>query len=142
MIDIPTGIAAEIRGEMGKRQISMKELANQTGMSYASIIRKINEGSRQLSIEDLSKISNALGIKISTLVTRVEQALDTTPPNPTNNPPALADSGRVVSFVLDGRELHINETKAEQVFEHMQVCQVCNGFEQAFAHVRDFQEGL
>ncbi|MDK8351526.1 hypothetical protein QP786_06135, partial [Gleimia europaea] len=49
MIDIPTGIAAEIRGEMGKRQISMKELANQTGMSYASIIRKINEGSRQLS---------------------------------------------------------------------------------------------
>lgn len=130
-----------MRAEMARQGIGPTQLANKLNIRRATLSNKLN-GHSTFNPDEISTIAQKLGITASELTSRAEQALDTTPPNPTNNPPALADSGRVVSFVLDGRELHINETKAEQVFEHMQVCQVCNGFEQAFAHVRDFQEGL
>lgn len=132
---------AEIRAELARQRMTYADLAQKLGTSRQNISRKLTSN-RPISSTDLFEIAHALNITASEIIRRAEQALDTTPPNPTNNPPALADSGRVVSFVLDGREIHISETKAEQVFEHMQVCQVCNGFEQAFAHVRDFQEGL
>lgn len=111
---LSAGIASEMRAEMARQGIGPTQLANKLNIRRATLSNKLN-GHSTFNPDEISTIAQKLGITASELTSRAEQALDTTPPNPTNNPPALADSGRVVSFVLDGRELHINETKAEQV---------------------------
>lgn len=54
--------------------MSLDELAKITGLSYATVWRKINAESREFTLGDLSKIAAALNISLVSLLTRAEEA--------------------------------------------------------------------
>ncbi|MCI7551872.1 MAG: helix-turn-helix transcriptional regulator [Actinomycetaceae bacterium] len=74
MRDIPAGISSEIRAEMGRQNMSFRELADRSGLSYTTVWRKIKTEQRDFLYTDLKDISKALGLKISDLVARAEQS--------------------------------------------------------------------
>lgn len=71
---IPTGIPAEIRGELAKRKMSLRDLSEKTGLSYDTVIRKISNESRSLDVGELFLIATALDINMSQIVSSAEQA--------------------------------------------------------------------
>nr|DAS06914.1 MAG TPA: Cro/C1-type HTH DNA-binding domain protein [Caudoviricetes sp.]DAS97210.1 MAG TPA: Cro/C1-type HTH DNA-binding domain protein [Caudoviricetes sp.] len=75
MTNIPFGISEEIRAELGRRKLSLRDLSKASGISYDSILRKINHHSRSLSLDEFIAIANALNIQASELIARAERAL-------------------------------------------------------------------
>lgn len=75
MTSSPFGISEEIRAELGRQKLSFSDLSKASGISYDSILRKINHQSRSLSLDEFIAIANALNIHASELIARAEQAL-------------------------------------------------------------------
>lgn len=75
MTSIPFGISEEIRAELGRQKLSFSDLSKASGISYDSILRKINHQSRSLSLDEFIAIAKALNIHASELIARAEQAL-------------------------------------------------------------------
>lgn len=67
-----SGIAAQIRAELAKRKMTLGELSEKTGLSQASISRKVSMESRGLTAIDLHKIATALDLPVSELYRRAE----------------------------------------------------------------------
>ena len=65
----------EIRAELGRQRLSLRDLSKASGISYGSVLRKINHQSRSLSLDEFIAIANALNIHASELIARAEQAL-------------------------------------------------------------------
>lgn len=87
MQSIPIGIAPEVRSELAKQRMTMKQLAEKSGLSYDSIRRKIKEESRDVTVGELNLIARALSVRVSTLILRAEE----------NDTKALADSSSSTS---------------------------------------------
>ena len=66
-------IAAEVRAAAARAGISNAELAQRTGMSHQSVLRKMR-GERPVSVEELIQIANAVGCRASDLLPRQKQA--------------------------------------------------------------------
>ncbi len=64
-------VPAEIRAEMARRGWSVKDLAEQTGIKYVTLTRRLN-GDGRLTIAELGPIATSLGLSVSTLVARAE----------------------------------------------------------------------
>lgn len=71
---IPTGIPAEIRAELAKRKMSMRDLSEKTGLSYDTVIRKISNESRLLDVAELFLIAGALDVSPAGLVANAENS--------------------------------------------------------------------
>lgn len=71
-------IAAEIRAELGRQQLSNRRLAMMIGdgVSYAWVNRRINACDVEMTFEDVSKIADALGVPASRFVTAWLPRLD------------------------------------------------------------------
>ena len=52
MTSIPFGISEEIRAELGRQRLSLRDLSKASGISYGSVLRKINHQSRSLSLDE------------------------------------------------------------------------------------------
>ena len=76
MSNIPIGIAAEIRSELGRQRMTMRDLADKSGLSYDSIRRKVKEETREITVGELSLIAQAVNVRVSALVLRAEEAPD------------------------------------------------------------------
>ena len=55
-------LAAEIRAEMGKQKLSLKDLADKPGLTVATVSRKVSTEERTLNVDELESISHALGV--------------------------------------------------------------------------------
>lgn len=75
MTGIPFGISEEIRAELGRQRLSLRDLSKASGISYGSVLRKINHHSRSLSLGEFIALANALNIQASELIARAERAL-------------------------------------------------------------------
>lgn len=76
MNSIPIGIAAEIRSELGRQRMTMRELADKSGLSYDSIRRKVKEETREITVGELNLIAQAVNVRVSALVLRAEENTD------------------------------------------------------------------
>lgn len=73
MNNIPIGIAAEIRSELGRQRMTMRELADKSGLSYDSIRRKVKEETREITVGERNLIAQAVNVRVSALVLRAEE---------------------------------------------------------------------
>lgn len=64
-------VAEEIRAEIARQKISVRDLSEMTGIPKSSLAR-IVDGSRSPRITDAEAISRAVGIKLSDLIRRAE----------------------------------------------------------------------
>ena len=92
MQNIPIGIAPEVRSELARQRMTMKQLAEKSGLSYDSIRRKIKEESRDFTVGELNLIAQTLSVRVSTLILRAEEY-----ENSQNDTKALADSSSSAS---------------------------------------------
>lgn len=60
-------VAAEVRAQLGRKNMSKAELAKRTGLSPQSISRKL-DGERAISVEELVLIAKALEVSASALL--------------------------------------------------------------------------
>lgn len=72
---IPNGITEEIRAELARQKRTLRDLSKASGISYDSVLRKINHHSRSLSLDEFIAIADALNIPASELTARAEAAL-------------------------------------------------------------------
>ncbi|MGV3071078.1 helix-turn-helix domain-containing protein [Corynebacterium phoceense] len=68
-------VAAEIRAEMGRQELTPHELAEKTGISDNTIRRTIR-GKRDFTFSELLSIGEALGVEIAELITRGSRVRD------------------------------------------------------------------
>ena len=66
-------LAAEIRAEMGRKNIRPAGLARTTGMSKQKISRMISKEAQAVQVEDLEKIAKSLGLPTWELMRRAEE---------------------------------------------------------------------
>ena len=66
-------LAAEIRAEMGRKNIRPAGLARTTGMSKQKISRMISKEAQAVQDEDLEKIAKSLGLPTWELMRRAEE---------------------------------------------------------------------
>lgn len=67
MTCLPDGdLGINIRGELGKRRISMVELANRTGIPRSTLANQINNG--PLTVATLLRIATALAVEPAALL--------------------------------------------------------------------------
>ena len=66
-------LAAEIRAEMGRKNIRPAGLARATGMSKQKISRMISKEAQAVQVEDLEKIAKSLGLPTWELMRRAEE---------------------------------------------------------------------
>lgn len=73
---IPIGIADEVRAEVARQRLTLKELADRSELSYASISRKFGTTTpnRKVDVEELFQISKVLHVPASELMRRAEEA--------------------------------------------------------------------
>ena len=67
-------VSAELRAEMGRQKISGPELAEKSGVGNMTIYRKVQREERSLTIDEAMKASLALGLPLSEIITRAENA--------------------------------------------------------------------
>lgn len=65
-------LAAEIRAEAARQDVSVSTLAERTGLAYRTVTRKTN-GETPLTWSDVQAFAHALGIQPSELVLSAEQ---------------------------------------------------------------------
>ena len=75
MIVIPNGIIEEIRAELARQKRTLRDLSKASGVSYDSVLRKVNQQTRALSLDEFLSFSNALNLPASELLARAEAAL-------------------------------------------------------------------
>lgn len=69
-MDFPTyaaAVAAEVRAEMGRKQVTATHLATRTDIPSATLSRRLN-GRSAFTVEELHRISAVLGVPVSVLV--------------------------------------------------------------------------
>lgn len=67
--NLPTAVAEQLRAERAARQMSFKDLVAATGMAEQTLIRYFN-GKRDIPLNQLAAIADALGLSPVELVTR------------------------------------------------------------------------
>lgn len=73
-------VATELRVELARQRVGIRELARISGVPYATT-RKCVEGLRAIDIEELSRLSAALGLTPSEMIGRAEAVLALHPPS-------------------------------------------------------------
>ena len=73
--EIAVAMAVQIDAELGARGWSRVDLAKLVGMSTSSIYRYL-DGERQMKLQDIADIADALGLSYLELATRVQRRLD------------------------------------------------------------------
>ena len=66
-------IAEEIRSELGRKKITYPAFSRMTGMTEATVYRKIRNEESPLDIVQLEKCASALGTTAGELMRRAEQ---------------------------------------------------------------------
>lgn len=62
-------VAREIRAELGRQQLSNRRLAVALGVSFMWVNRRVNTGETALTIEDIQRIADVLGVPVLQLLT-------------------------------------------------------------------------
>ncbi len=62
-----TSVAAQIRAELGRQQLSQAALARRIGWTTATVSRRLR-GVQQLSVQDVEDIARALGTTAADLI--------------------------------------------------------------------------
>lgn len=62
-------LAADLRAEMARQQIKLKEVSEQTGIPYMNLHRRLN-GQATISVDDLRKIADCLDVDPADLIGR------------------------------------------------------------------------
>ena len=65
--------AAEVRAEMGRQGITSAKLADLANISRPTITRKITQGTKDLTLEQMESISGALNVPVWELMRRAEE---------------------------------------------------------------------
>ena len=65
------GIAAEIRAELAKQELSVSSVANKTGIPVSTLRRSVR-GFRPFTTDELFAITSLLGVRMSEIVSRAE----------------------------------------------------------------------
>lgn len=60
-------VAAEVRAELGRQQLSVNELARRLGMSQPYLSRRMT-GAVPLDLQDLEAIATELGVTVESLI--------------------------------------------------------------------------
>lgn len=55
-------IAREIRAELGRQQLTARRFAMKLGVSYMWVTRRLNSGEVEMTVEDIGRIADALGV--------------------------------------------------------------------------------
>ena len=71
---IPIGISEVIRAELGRKKMNFAALAEATGISYDSILRKVGHESRDFRMGEVQAIAEALELPLLELMRRAEEA--------------------------------------------------------------------
>lgn len=61
-----SGVGDNIRAEMGRRRVSMVELARRTGVARSTLATQINDG--RMTVANLMAIASALDVQASDLL--------------------------------------------------------------------------
>lgn len=72
---IAAAMIVQIKAEMAARDWNRQELAKRSGISTSSIYRYL-DGERQMKVQDIADISDALGLSYLELATRAQRRLD------------------------------------------------------------------
>lgn len=68
------GIAAEIRAELARQEISVNALSNNTGIPVSTLRRSVR-GFRPFTVDELFVITRTLGLLMSEVVARAEKGV-------------------------------------------------------------------
>lgn len=66
-------VPAEIRAELARRGWSLRDLAERTDINHATLWRRMRNDGR-LTFPEAARISEALGLSLSALIARAEDA--------------------------------------------------------------------
>lgn len=69
----PEALAAELRAEMARQNITQRELAAKVELNLRTLQRYLH-GQTAIRYADLIRVADALGVQVSTLVERAEGA--------------------------------------------------------------------
>ena len=67
-------VAAELRAQRGRQQITINEIVTTTGLSKSAVLNYMN-GKRDIPVPALMDICRALGISAGVIFDRAEQAI-------------------------------------------------------------------
>lgn len=70
-----TAVAAELRAERGRRQITIEALATTTGLSKSAVLNYLND-KREIPTVALADISAALGVSPRVIAERADDAIN------------------------------------------------------------------
>ena len=73
--DLAHQIAAEVRAAMAASGLSQRDLAARTGLPLVTLSRRLTGKGKAFDIEELARISDALGLSIVELAIRAERSL-------------------------------------------------------------------
>jgi len=68
-------VAAELRAERARQQVTVASLVERTGISKSAVLHYLN-AHRIMPVGALAALSQALGVKASTIAARAEAALE------------------------------------------------------------------
>lgn len=108
-------IAAELRAELGRQNLSRRWLAEQIGLSHVTVSRWVN-GDGGMTFDALDAMCQALGMSVADLLAAVERNSDQ--PLPAPRPPrgrrsrAIGDAEPADSGQESGRDTHEYATVA------------------------------
>src|SRR5438045_8661921 len=72
-IDVKKHFGAEVRFQRDRLGISQEELAGRAGL-HRTYISDVERGARNVSLESIHRLANALGTSLANLFSRVEQS--------------------------------------------------------------------
>lgn len=73
--EIAAAMIVQIKAEMSARDWNRQELAKRSGISTSSIYRYL-DGERQMKLQDIADIADALDLSYLELATRAQRRLD------------------------------------------------------------------
>lgn len=73
--NLPQAIAEQLRAERAAKQLHIKQVAELTGLSERALIRYLN-GEREITMDKLASIADALGVSPGDIVTRAIQRIE------------------------------------------------------------------
>lgn len=101
-------IAAELRAELARHQYSIRHFAATHTLPLSTLHKNIS-GKRAIDVEDLYLICNGLGISITTLITRAEQAITSHPTTTMHTTPEHTTRDDVPTTHTEHTHPHTNE---------------------------------
>lgn len=114
-------VAAEIRAEQARQQISNRKLATLAGLEQSNVARKVR-ASRDITVDEFAAMSTALGVAPVEMLARAARSVTG----------VSASVAPVVSPSASGNAA--SPSSVERLLEHEAVCDLCWSLEDAARH--------